>query len=173
MTDAISTGNYTSIDTETTGLSPWQNEVIEIGAVRFRDWQPVAEFDVLIRPEYPIPSFITGLTGITNEMVADKPRFGEIVEEFMDFLGDDDIVGHNISFDLKFLNAAGAPLMDADFTYHDTMLIGRKKLKKGVDIECHKLSVMCEYYGISNSNAHRAADDARATGKLFKKLINT
>ena len=173
MTDALTTGNYTAIDTETTGLSPATNEIIEIGAVRFRGFVPVEEFDILIKPRYGIPSFIEGLTGISPYMVENRPYIEEIAQDFLDFIGDDDIVGHNISFDLSFLQCGGIPVKDLGLVFYDTMKLGRQKLKKGTDIENHKLSVMCDYYGISMGRAHRAADDARATGRLFKKLVTT
>lgn len=171
MTDAVNTGNYVALDTETTGLCPGVNEVIEIGIVRFRDWQPVKEYDILIKPYSPIPAFITNLTGISNEMVETSPGIKDVIEDFMFFIGEDDVVGHNLSFDLNFLAASGAPIKDSDLVFHDTMKIARKKLKKGVEVDNHKLCTMCDYYGIEIRNAHRAADDARATGKLFKKLV--
>lgn len=171
MTDALNTGNFTVIDTETTGLS-WQTcEVIEIGAVRFRDWKPVEEYDVLLKPKARIPYFITNLTGITNEMVKYSPSLADVTEQFLEFLGEDDIVGHNLSFDLNFLSSGGVPMYSMDFVFHDTMKIGRKKLKKGEVIQNHQLATLCEFFGIENSRAHRAADDARATGKVFKRLV--
>jgi len=100
MTDAINTGNFTVIDTETTGLSPKKNEIIEIGAVKFRNWEVSEKYDVLIKPKSYIPSFITSLTGISNEMVKSSPYFEDILDEFMAFVGDDDIVGQGHCFAL-------------------------------------------------------------------------
>lgn len=170
MTDAIHSGNYTAIDTETTGLDCRSCEIIEVGAVRFRSWTPVRELDILIKPKSRIPSFITSLTGITNEMVEDQPRFDDIVEQLMAFVGEDDIVGHNLTFDLNFLSSQGVPVYTSGYEFHDTMKIARKNLKKGQDIENHRLGTLCDYYGIDNLHAHRACDDANATGILFKKL---
>lgn len=99
-----------AVDTETTGLNCMQNEIIEVGAVRFRSWEPVAEFNTLIRPRCHIPYNITCLTGISDAMVAGKPRFAEIIDDLMSFIGDDDIVGHNVCFDLGFLSHGGAPV---------------------------------------------------------------
>lgn len=170
MTDAIHSGNFTSIDTETTGLNCSSCEVIEIGAVRFRNWVPVKELDILIKPKNRIPYFITNLTGISNEMVKDQPCFCEIIDQFLDFVGEDDIVGHNLSFDLKFLSTGGIPVYTSGFEFHDTMKLARKNIKRGVDIENHKLGTLCDYYGIELRHAHRACDDAAATGILFKKI---
>ena len=172
MSKSELTGNYVAIDTETTGLSCMENKIIEVGAVRFRDWKPVAEFNTLINPRCRIPYTITCLTGINDAMVRGKPCFAEIVDELMAFIGDDDIVGHNLSFDLGFLSHSGAPVYTSGNETVDTLRIARKLLKKGVDIENHSLGTMCSYFGIINENAHRACDDARAAGILYKHLFD-
>lgn len=172
MTDAKNTGNFTAIDTETTGLSWSKCEVIEVGAVRFRDWKPVETYNTLVKPHGSIPSVISELTGITHDMVKDKPYFEDVVDAFMAFLGEDDIVGHNLSFDLNFLSACGAPMYTSGFTFLDTLKLSRERFVKGVDIENHRLCTMCSYYGIEIEHSHRASDDALASGVLFGKLIN-
>lgn len=173
MSQSELTGNYVAVDTETTGLNCMQNEIIEVGAVRFRNWEPVAEFNTLIRPRCHIPYNITCLTGISDAMVAGKPRFAEIIDDLMSFIGDDDIVGHSVCFDLGFLSHGGAPVYTSGNQSVDTVRLARRLLKKGTDVENHSLGTMCRYYGIINENAHRACDDARAAGILYKCLMET
>ena len=172
MSDAKLTGNFTVIDTETTGLSPRTCEIIEVGAVRFRDFEPVAEYGTLVRPHSYIPSNISSLTGITNQMVKDCPYFEDIADDFMSFIGNDDVVGHNLTFDLNFLSSGGMPIFTSGNEFIDTLKLSRRLLQKGVDIENHRLSTVCDFFGIDLTNAHRAVDDAMAAGILFKKLIN-
>ena len=96
--------NYCVLDTETTGLSAYYDEVIEIGILRVRDNVIVEQYSQLIQPEYEINSFITALTGITNEMVAGMPSIKEVKNDVLSFLGDDISLGHNTSFDIRFLS---------------------------------------------------------------------
>ena len=171
MTNALTSGNFTTIDLETTGPSPNTCEIIEIGAVKFRAFEPCEVYGTLIRPGSHIPSNIVMLTGISDDMVKCSPRIEDITDDFCSFVGIDDIVGHNINFDLHFLCANGINLRDGEREIHDTMSIARKKLKRGVDIENHRLCTLCERYRIDIKNAHRASDDAMATGILFKALL--
>lgn len=171
MTNAIQTGDFTVIDTETTGLSCKKNEIIEIGAVKFRNWEVADTYDVLIKPKAYIPSYITSITGISNQMVRNSPYFEDVLGEFMSFLESDDIVGHNLTFDLNFLSSSGAPMYTSGFEFHDTLKIARRRLIKGIDVPCHSLGALCEHFRIENAHAHRACDDAKATGELFIKLL--
>ena len=92
-----------AIDIETTGLDPFKDAILEIAAVRFTGHRVEDEWSTLINPGKPIPPFITQLTGITNEMVRNAPRLQDVIQEFADFVGDDPVVGHNVRFDLSFL----------------------------------------------------------------------
>ena len=92
-----------AIDIETTGLDPARDAIIEIAAVRFNGHRVEAEWSTLVNPGKPIPAFITQLTGITNEMVRNAPNLQDVLQEFADFVGDDPVVGHNVRFDLSFL----------------------------------------------------------------------
>ena len=171
LTELNANGCFVALDTETTGLSAGSNEIIEIGAVRYRNWEPVEEFSYLIRPARPIPYFITQITGISNAMVRDCPCFCELVDDLMEFIGEGPVVGHNIHFDYAFLCAGGAPLEDRDLKFADTMYISRKLLPKGDKIENHQLGTLCRYYGVVNTNAHRATDDAKATAMVLRGLL--
>lgn len=97
--------DYCVLDTETTGLSAYYDEVIEIGILKVRSGDVIDRYEQLIRPKYEIGGFITSLTGIMNEMVADKPLIEDVKGEVPAFLRNDIIVGHNTSFDVRFLAA--------------------------------------------------------------------
>ena len=95
--------SYTMIDTETTGLDPQYDKIIEMAAVKVRDGKEVARFETLVNPEQPIDDFIADLTGITNEELSAAPVAADCLPDFMEFIGDDLIVGHNIHFDVNFI----------------------------------------------------------------------
>lgn len=95
--------NYIVFDIETTGLNPKQDEIIEIGAVKIVNHQVVDTFSELIRPNQKISSFITQLTGITNEMVQEAKDIETVLAEFLLFINDQILIGHNVQFDLSFI----------------------------------------------------------------------
>lgn len=95
---------YVVLDLETTGLHPYRHGITEIAALKFDGERVIDEFHSLVNPERHISSGITRLTGITNEMVANAPVISQLMPDFCDFLGEDYLVGHNVSFDYRFLN---------------------------------------------------------------------
>lgn len=116
--------DYCVLDTETTGLSSYYDEVIEIGILRIRDNKIVGRYSQLVQPKYEIDSFVTSLTGITNEMVANMPSILDVKEEVLSFIGDDIIIGHNTSFDIRFLNEGFKKILNN--RYMDTIQFARK-----------------------------------------------
>ena len=136
--------DYCVLDTETTGLSAYYDEVIEIGILRVRGGAVVDQYSQLIHPEYPIDGFITMLTGITNEMVAGMPSITEVKDAVLSFIGNDIIVGHNTSFDIRFLNAGFGDEIKNE--YMDTMQFARKVY---TELGHHRLSDLSEYLGLS------------------------
>src|SRR5215467_10106983 len=92
-----------AIDIETTGLNEDRDTIIEIGAVKFKGHRVEDEWTTLINPNRHIPEFITGLTGISDVEVRQAPRLPEIAGDLEDFVGDAPVVGHNVRFDLGFL----------------------------------------------------------------------
>ena len=163
-------GKFVVIDTETTGLNCSYNEIIEIAAVYFEDWKPMLKFETLIHPRKKIPYNITALTSITNEMVEDSPYFGQVVDSLHNFVGKNNLVGHNLTFDLKFLYKNGYNFLDQKRKYFDTLSLAKKALKT-YGLDNYKLPTLCDYYGIrDNESSHRALSDALATGLLFKEL---
>src|SRR3990172_3827808 len=96
-----------ALDLETTGLDPTRDAIIEIGAIRFRDDRIEEEWSQLVNPGRPLPPFITQLTGITDEMLAEAPRLQQVLETIQAVVGDHPIVGHAVGFDLGFLQRRG------------------------------------------------------------------
>lgn len=95
--------DYVALDLETTGLAPYWDEIIEVGALRVRGGEVSEHFTSLVKPRNEIDEFIIDLTGITNEMVADAPPIGEVLPQLRAFIGQDVVVGHNVNFDVNFL----------------------------------------------------------------------
>lgn len=180
--------NFVSIDVETTGLSPSKHEIVEVAAIRFRDGVPVEKFTSYAFPQRGISAEASEINGITLGMVSNAPAFSNIAKSFEDFLGDDNIVGHNLKFDLRFLCKYGVNFLAKKRRYYDTLQLAHKKLKSpkklwdedrnycgldwdsDYDVENYKLGTLCEYYDIEMFQTHRAADDCYAAGLLFIQL---
>ena len=168
-------GNYSDIvvfDIETTGLKSGTDRIIELSAIRFLDRQAVAKFHTYINPDRPIPPESTDINGITDDMVVDSPKAGQIIESFDNFVGSSILVAHNLKFDLGFVYYAGSKVMDTKRKYIDTLEQSQRLLKKPDDVDNHKLSTLCDYFGITLAQAHQSIYDAYATGELFFRLVD-
>ena len=171
---------FTVVDIETTGLSPSYHAVTEIAAARVRNGCIVREFESLINPGVPIPGFITRLTGISDDMVADAPSIDGVLPAFRKFLGKDIFVAHNASFDHRFLNHNFQKFFRGSLS-NDTLCTKLLANRLLPDLESKKLGVICDYLNIQNSGAHRALGDVRATvsvlnhfcGELKKRDLST
>ncbi|MGH8911999.1 MAG: exonuclease domain-containing protein, partial [Acidimicrobiia bacterium] len=106
----LSEVTFCVLDLETTGGSPQQCEITEMGGARYRLGQEIGSFQTLVNPGSPIPPFITILTGITQAMVVEAPQVDAALPAFLEFIGDAVVVGHNIRFDMSFLAAAARRL---------------------------------------------------------------
>ncbi|MCI6573889.1 MAG: exonuclease domain-containing protein [Actinomycetaceae bacterium] len=159
--------DYCVLDTETTGLSAYYDEVIELGILRVRGGTVVDQYSQLIHPEHPIDGFITALTGITNEMLAGMPSISEVKDAVLSFVGDDVIVGHNILFDIRFLNMGFGDEIENE--YMDTMQFARKMYP---ELDHHRLSDLRKHLGLSN-NEHRAIADCITTQELYETIKAT
>ena len=170
-TPAVLNGDYTVFDIETTGLSKSSDEIIEISSVRFRAFRAEMSFTTLIDPRRHIPSRITEITGIADEDIKNAPVLEEIKYNFLAFIGNDTLIGHNIRvFDLGFLHRRGFDAEDSERAYLDTLNISRQLISKD-NIENHKLETLLRYFGITRSSGHRGEIDSVATGILFAALV--
>lgn len=162
---------FTAFDTETTGIKAEECTIIEIGAVKFSKDGELDRFSTLINPNIPIPPIITQITHITNSMVSKKPRINEVLPQFIDFIGDSILMGHNVQFDLNFLNSE---CEKNGFSYVrnnalDTLRISRWAYPKA---ERHKLDYLADALKINKGNSHRAFDDAVTCKELFLRILN-
>lgn len=162
---------YVALDLETTGLDPVLDEIIEVCAIRYEKGAPVDRFETLVKPEDEIDEFITELTGITNEMVAGAPTFGEVAKRFLKFVGNDIIVGHNISFDIAFLYDALEEYEGVVFgnDYVDTMRMSRRLFPEE---KHHRLEDLRERLLSGGKVEHRASSDAECAAACYEALKN-
>lgn len=161
---------YVVLDFETTGFSPQTDDIIEIGAVKYRDGQEVERFATLVKPYKEIPFEVTKLTGISPEMVKEAPAAPEALKTLQDFLGDAVLVAHNAAFDLSFLKVGFRKHLQVEIknTVIDTLGVARVLLP---NLKNHKLDTLAKEFKIELANHHRAVDDAAATGKLWLLLL--
>lgn len=160
--------DYVVIDLEMTGLRVKTDRILEVGAVRVRDGVPVAEYEGLVRQEGTISPEIQKLTGITAEMAAGGRSEEEVLPEFLEFIGEDVLVGQNIIFDYSFLKQWA---VNRKYSFERRAVDTLKLARKFLPAEQKKdLESLCSYYGISRENAHRALDDAKETQQLFERL---
>ena len=163
--------DFTVIDLETTGLDPSYDEIIELGAVRYRAGMEKEVFTSLVRPENEVSEFITDLTGISNEMLDGAPAIREILPAFLDFVGSDIIVGHNVNFDINFIYDAAEGLGFSPFSndFLDTMRLSRRLFPEE---RHHRLKDLVGRFGVGKVPAHRALDDCRATAASLQYMYS-
>lgn len=163
--------DYVVFDFETTGAKVPPCRVTEVGAYRITDGKIVDEFQTLINPECEIPLFISQLTGISDSMVKDAPKFAEIAEELLDFMGDSVLVAHNSSFDMRFLNHEIGMIHQGYRIKNPQLCTVQLSRRLVPHIENHKLNTVAQHFCIDLTNHHRAAADAHATAKIFISLL--
>lgn len=171
--------DYTVIDIETTGLSPEYDKILEIGALRVRDNKVVESFQTFVAPqleedeelEYYIPPYVENLTGITVDMLADAPVIDECLKSFIDFVGDDVIVGHNVNFDINFIydNLEYNNLEAFSNDFVDTLRLSRKAFP---ELPKHTLEKLREAFNISSEGSHRVIADCYAAIKIYNECKN-
>ena len=162
-------GNYAIVDIETTGGSSRLEKITEIAVYQFDGEKVTGEYSTLVNPERNIPYFITNLTGITNEMVEDAPKFYEIARDIIEFTEGRTFVAHNARFDYSFIREEFRQL---GYNYRrkvlDTVALS-KKLFPGY--RSYSLGNICRDLKITINDRHRAAGDALATVRLFELCL--
>ena len=174
--DAIEDANDESLsqefvvfDLETTGFSNINDKITEIGAVKIRDFKIVDRFSELVNPEKDISYRVQELTGITNEMVKDKPTIEEILPKFMEFVGNDVLVAHNADFDTGFImQKCKEQGLEYKNKKVDTLMLARIMLP---NLKRYKLDKVAKEVGVQLLNHHRAVDDAEATANIYIKFL--
>lgn len=161
--------DYVLVDIETTGLSPITDEIIEIGAIKVKQNKIVDKYNELIKVNREISPFITNLTGITNEMLQTGKNPITVYKEFIDFIGENVIIGHNVNFDLGFLTDKCKKYINYNLTndYVDTMYLARRLVK---DTMNYKLGTLAEYFNVSYEGAHRGLKDVEITYEVYNCL---
>ena len=162
--------DYCVLDIETTGLSRFKDDILEIGCIKIRDHKIIDQMSVLINPHKPISPYITSINHITNEMVQKEGiELEEALIRLYDFIEDDCLVGHNLSFDMGFIRQKSSESLGLSFDHvqYDTLMLSRKRIR----CENYKLSTVCRYYNIQNKTAHRALSDVIATYQVFECLM--
>ena len=162
---------FVVVDTETTGVRPASDRLIEIAAVRLVGGETAGEFSALINPGCAIPHRITRITGISTGMVYDQPTAETVLPAFLNFLGDDVLVAHNLSFDLGFINAELARLRRPNLANPTlcTLRLARRLLR---GLKSKGLSSLIEFFGIPVDDRHRALGDARATAVVLQRFLD-
>ncbi len=167
----LSQVTFVVLDVETTGGSPASSSLTEVAAARYRGGEMLGTYQTFVRPDERIPPFITALTGISDEMVADAPRIGEMLPSFLEFVGGAVLVGHNLRFDLSFLDHAlvstGRHRL-ANATV-DTLALSRRLIRDMVP-NC-KLGTLAATLRLPHQPSHRALTDVLATGDLLHALL--
>lgn len=162
--------DYVVFDLETTGISTAYDEVVEISAVKVKGGRIVEEFGTLVNPGRPIPLAASRVNGITDSMVRDAPGFQDALGDFLEFAGDDVLVGHNIhTFDMKFIYRDAERFFGQlpGNDYVDTLQMARRCLPQ---LSAYKLVDLAVFYGISPDGAHRALNDCRMNQQIFERL---
>ena len=162
---------YAIVDIETTGGHAASNGITEIAIYLHDGEKIVGHYETLINPDQPIPYFITGLTGINNQMVAKAPRFSEVAERIYTLLQDNVFVAHNVNFDYSFVKHQLAQCgFELETNKLCTVRLSRKIFP---GLPSYSLGNICGYLDIRIDDRHRAGGDAKATVALLEKLIES
>jgi DNA polymerase-3 subunit epsilon len=171
-TRSLADTDFVIVDLETTGWTPGEARITEIGAVRFSGGLVTGEFCTLVNPGVAIPADIAALTGISDAMVAQAPAIQAVLPDFLAFIGSTVLAAHNAPFDLGFLVAAcgACGLPWPDIPVLDTVTLARQVLGEAEVPDC-KLSTLASYFDAPTPPCHRALADARATAAVLDGLI--
>ena len=163
-------GSVVCFDLETTGLDSENDRIIEIGACLLEDGQITDVFNTFVDPHMDIPSKITEITGITNDMVMGAPSEADALKQFLNFCKELPLVAHNAAFDMSFVKAACSRVQgygNKEFTYIDTLALSQSLL---TDIPKHRLDTLTKFFKLPSFTHHRASDDAVALARIYGKL---
>lgn len=160
--------DYVVLDFETTGLRAGADQIIQVGAVKFRNHEQIDVMNQLVNPLRAISPRITSLTGISNDLVRNEPKVEYVINQLIDFVGDFPIVAHNASFDMGFLYALDERLEIPTYTVIDTLKLARKVFHQTPN---HKLTTLAQYLQLEH-HAHDALGDCLVTAKIYQYCLN-
>lgn len=160
---------YVVVDIETTGGGKGNHRITEIGALKVQDGKVIDEFQTLLNPERHVPAFITRLTGISNDMVRDAPKFEAIADDFKAFLDGTIFVAHNVNFDYGFIREEYGRL-GRPFRYPKLCTVASMR-RYFPGLKSYSLANLCREFSVDLNGHHRALVDARAASELLF-LIN-
>lgn len=161
------TKTYVIIDLETTGLDPINDRIIEVGAIRIGE--EIKDYSAIVKQEIDITEKIRDLTGISDEDIKKGKAEEIVINELLDFIGQDSLVGYNINFDIKFINECLNRFGKSkvrNMTYDVMKYVKNDKLF----LKNYKLETVVKEYGINEKVPHRALEDVRIIQKLIEKL---
>lgn len=166
---------FTVFDTETTGFYHDKGDKItEIAAVKYKNGERLDSFESLVNPERPIPGECIQISGITDEMVADAPKIGEVLPSFLDFIEGTVLVAHNAEFDMSFINGE-AVMVNPFFQEPDVVCTKKLSRKLFPNEKFHNLDTITYRYGFKKVEAedgrHRAMPDVEMLINVFEKLL--
>lgn len=164
--------DYTIFDLETTGYSRQKDKIIEIAAIKVRDHKVVDTFSMLVNPMIHIKEEVSNINHITDDMVKDAPEIKDAMAKFLDFIGNDILIGHNIQvFDLKFIERDAKTInRELENEFIDTLHMAKKASLKGEKFRKNSLEALAEYYGISSEGNHRALKDCEINLEIYQKF---
>ncbi len=158
---------FIAFDLETTGLNGVEDRIVEIGACKMVNGEITEIFETLVNPMMHIPAKASEVNNIFDDDVKDAPHIEDVFPDFYKFIENFPLIGHNVGFDIEFINRVAKDLnYKVDNELIDTLELAKTYLK----LKNNKLETVCNYYDVVNLNAHRACFDAVATMKIFQRL---
>lgn len=163
--------DYTLFDLETTDKNIYHAKIIEIAAVKVRDNNIVDKFETLVNPQIHIPEDATHINGITDDMVANSPLISDVLPQFIDFIGDDILIGHNINaYDLNIIYDLAFDLLGMNVSNDFIDTLDLVHCLDDLELPNYEMGTLCNHFNVINSNAHRALPDVIANHECYQKM---
>lgn len=160
--------DYVVLDTETTGLSPEKDQMVEIGIITVKNGEITNEYTSLIKPTIPISSEATAINGISESDLRDAPQLEDVIPDVVSRIKNQIVVGHNVTFDLAFVSRAISDHTEiASISYIDTVKVARNCIPG----KSYRLQSLANRLCLDTGNAHRALDDAKTANNLLQYCI--
>ena len=157
-------------DLETTGLDSKSDRIIEIGAIKVVNLEPVAEFSTLVSTDIEISPTITNITGLTQQDLVGQPQIEPVLNDFLDFIDGGILVAHNADFDMPMVKAHYSRMgIDLEWPTFCTLKMARRILEH---LENKKLDTIAEHYGLTFESRHRSIGDVKVTIGVLQGMLN-